>query len=123
MPLAYSPVTMSFDAEYPRAGNLLWSLRDLATTVEVRDFEARPIAQEATAGDARSPKIHVVLTFFAYARADAGRVRLALPEYCDDAGQAPHGRIGVDARGRHRLQRVGLHATCPRLAAGRGGAH
>jgi hypothetical protein len=69
MPLAYSPVTMSFDAEYPRAGNLLWSLRDLATTVEVRDFEARPVTEDATAGDARLPKIHIVLTLFAYARA------------------------------------------------------
>jgi hypothetical protein len=67
-PLAYSPVTMSFDAEFERAGNLLWSLRDLATTVEIRDFEARPVAEEATAGHVRSGTIHVVLTLFAYAR-------------------------------------------------------
>jgi hypothetical protein len=69
VPLAYSPVTMSFDAEYQRAGNLLWSLRDLATTVEIRDFEARPVAQHATASDASRPGIHVLLTLFAYARA------------------------------------------------------
>jgi hypothetical protein len=46
----------------------LWSLRDLATTIEVRDFEARPVAQEASAGAARSRRIHVVLTLFAYVR-------------------------------------------------------
>jgi hypothetical protein len=68
MPLAYTPVTMSFDAPYQEAGTLLWSLRDLATTIEVRDFEARPVAEEATAGAARSRKIHVVLTLFAYVR-------------------------------------------------------
>jgi hypothetical protein len=68
MPLAYTPVTMSFDAQYEEAGTLLWSLRDLATTVEVRDFEARPVAEEATAGAARSRTIHVVLTLFAYVR-------------------------------------------------------
>lgn len=68
VPLAYSPVTMSFDAEYERAGTLLWSLRDLATTVEIQDFEARPIAEEPTAGGARRRKIHVSLTLFAYSR-------------------------------------------------------
>jgi hypothetical protein len=67
-PLVYTPVTMSFDAQYEEAGTLLWRLRDLATTVEVRDFEARPVAQEATAGAARSRKIHAVLTLFAYVR-------------------------------------------------------
>ena len=67
-PLAYSPVTLSFDAEYERVGQLLWSLRGLATTVEIRDFEARPRADEATAGSARPRKIHVLLTLFAYAR-------------------------------------------------------
>ena len=67
-PLAYSPVTMSFDAEYERAGHLLWSLRDLATTVEIRNFEARPITEETTAGSARPRKVHVLLTLFAYAR-------------------------------------------------------
>lgn len=66
MPLAYSPVTMSFDAQYEQAGTLLWSLRDLATTVEVRDLEARPVAAEAVGGGAPSRKIHVVLTLFAY---------------------------------------------------------
>jgi hypothetical protein len=68
MPLAYTPIAMSFDAQYEEAGTLLWRLRDLATTVEVRDFEARPVAEEATAGAARSRKIHVVLTLFAYVR-------------------------------------------------------
>jgi hypothetical protein len=68
VPLAYSPITMSFDAEYERAGNLLWSLRDLATTVEIQDFEARPIAAEAGDGGARARTIHVALTLFPYTR-------------------------------------------------------
>lgn len=67
MPLAYSPVTMSFDAEYEHAGTLLWNLRDLATTVEIRDFEARPVAEGPLVANARSRRIHVVLTLFAYA--------------------------------------------------------
>jgi Tfp pilus assembly protein PilO len=74
-PLAYSPVTISFDAEYAQAGTLLWSLRDLATTVEVRDFEARPVAEAGTVGTKRSGKIHVILTLFAYVR--QGRVASA----------------------------------------------
>lgn len=70
-PLTYSPVTMSFDAEYARAGEVLWRLRDLATTVEVRTFEARPVTSEAASGSTAPPKIHVSLTLFAYARQDA----------------------------------------------------
>jgi hypothetical protein len=67
-PLAYSPVRMAFDAEYARAGDLLWSLRDLATTVEIRDFEARRVAEERAAGSVRPRRIHVQLTLFAYVR-------------------------------------------------------
>jgi hypothetical protein len=67
-PLAFTPVTMSFDAQYEQAGALLWSLRGLATTVEVRDFEARPVVEEATAGAARPRRIHVALALFAYVR-------------------------------------------------------
>jgi hypothetical protein len=60
-PLTYSPVTMSFDAEYARVGEVLWALRDLATTVELRRVEARPV--ENTQG-----RVHVTVTLFAYAR-------------------------------------------------------
>jgi hypothetical protein len=66
--LAYSPVTMSFDAEYAQAGELLWRLRDLATTVEIRTFEARPVSDDIPAGAAAQRRIHVSLTLFAYAR-------------------------------------------------------
>ena len=67
-PLAYSPVTMSFDAEYARAGELLWRLRDLATTVEIRSLEARPVVEDTPPTSAAKRRIHVSLTLFAYAR-------------------------------------------------------
>ena len=67
-PLAYSPVTMSFDAEYAHAGELLWRLRDLATTVEIRSLEARPVVEDTPATSAAQRRIHVSLTLFAYAR-------------------------------------------------------
>jgi hypothetical protein len=73
-PLTYSPVTMSFDAGYARAGEVLWRLRDLATTVEIRSFEARPVVNEVNSGSTATPKIHVSLTLFAYARQDAAAV-------------------------------------------------
>lgn len=69
--LAYSPVTMSFDAEYARVGELLWRLRDLATTVEIRNFEARPVIEDVPARSAAQRKVHVSLTLFAYARQNA----------------------------------------------------
>jgi hypothetical protein len=68
--LTYSPVTMSFDAEYARAGELLWRLRDLATLVEIRSFEARPVNLEDAAARPPSGRIHVSLALFAYARAE-----------------------------------------------------
>ncbi len=73
-PLTYSPVTMSFDAEYASAGEVLWLLRDLATTVEIRTFEARPVVNERAAGSTAPAKIHVSLTLFAYARQHAASV-------------------------------------------------
>jgi hypothetical protein len=69
--LTYSPVTMSFDAEYARAGELLWRLRDLATLVEIRSFEARPVTAEDAPARRLSGTIHVSLTLFAYARPEA----------------------------------------------------
>ncbi len=59
--LAYSPVTMSFDADFESAGGLLWRLRDLATAVEIRNVEITPIG-----GDLR--RVHVGMSLFAYAR-------------------------------------------------------
>ncbi len=50
-----------------RTGDLLWTLRDLATTVEIRDFEARPVVEEPATGDAAPRSVHVSLTLFAYA--------------------------------------------------------
>lgn len=42
VPLAYSPILMSFDADYAGLGGFLWRLRDLSTTMEVRSLEIRP---------------------------------------------------------------------------------
>jgi hypothetical protein len=64
--LSYTPVTMSFDAAYSGVGDVLWGMRDLATTVELRNVEVRP---------ADEGRVHVAITLFAYARpADAGGV-------------------------------------------------
>jgi hypothetical protein len=60
--LAYSPITMSFDAEYPQIGSFLWNLRDLATVIDVRSFELRPVPQRTRRLE------HVTLTLFAFAR-------------------------------------------------------
>jgi hypothetical protein len=60
-PLSYSPVSMSFDAEFADAGALFWQMRDLATTVELRNVEIRPLSAEPR-------KVHVTMSLFAYAR-------------------------------------------------------
>ena len=60
-PLTYSPISMSFDAEFASVGQLLWRLRDLATTVELRSLEIKPAASG-------SGRVHAALTLFAYAR-------------------------------------------------------
>jgi hypothetical protein len=75
-PLTYSPVSMSFDGEYARVGDLLWRLRSLATAVEIRELEIRPRLRGGAgpsgegASEARSVQdgVHVSLTLFAYAR-------------------------------------------------------
>jgi hypothetical protein len=67
--LAYTPISMSFDAEFARLGQLLWELRDLATTVEIRTIDVKPVAD--------GPRVHVVLTLFAYARSNTASVALA----------------------------------------------
>jgi hypothetical protein len=74
IPLAYSPVTMSFDADYARLGDFLWRLRDLATTVDVRSVEVRPRAATAPGTEAAAVSasedgsVHVAMTLFAYSR-------------------------------------------------------
>jgi hypothetical protein len=69
-PLAYSPITMSFDADFDRIGEFLWAMRDLATTIEIRSLEITPRAREGSAGGSAGP-VHVALTLFAYVRQSA----------------------------------------------------
>jgi hypothetical protein len=66
-PLAYSPLTMSFEAEYRHVGQFLWNLRDLATLVEVRRLEIKPQPERVR------PTLHVSLTLLAYAKPAAPR--------------------------------------------------
>jgi hypothetical protein len=61
MPLTYSPVSMSFDAEFAGVGALLWQMRDMATTIEIRNVDIKPISVDVR-------KVHVMLALFAYAR-------------------------------------------------------
>ncbi len=61
VPLTYSPVSMSFDAEFSRVAALLWQMRDLATTVEIRNVEIKPLPTDPR-------KVHFALSLFAYAR-------------------------------------------------------
>ena len=67
--VAYSPLTMSFDADYAHLGDFLWQMRDLATTMEIRRLDVSP--SRATAADGVATlkgKVHVSMTLFAYAR-------------------------------------------------------
>lgn len=72
-PLVYSPISMSFDAEYAAVGQFLWRLRDLATTIEIRSLEIRPAGADTR-------RVHVALTLFAYARRDADVVQTGGPQ-------------------------------------------
>lgn len=62
--LAYSPLTVSFDATYQALGRFLWGLRDLPTAIEIRSLEvtrpAKPFYQ--------SQFLHVELTLYAFQR-------------------------------------------------------
>jgi hypothetical protein len=60
-PLTYSPVSMSFDAEFGSVGTLLWKMRDMPTTIEIRIVDIKPLAADVR-------KVHVMLSLFAYAR-------------------------------------------------------
>jgi hypothetical protein len=77
IPLAYSPILMSFDADYASLGGFLWRLRDLATTIEVRSLEIRPrlgdgvVGTSAAARAAPDGRVHAGLTLFAYSRRSA----------------------------------------------------
>ena len=68
-PLAYSPIEMSFDADYAALGEFLWNVRDLATTVEIRRVSVKPLPR--VAGAPADGRVHVAVTLFAYARAAA----------------------------------------------------
>lgn len=60
--LAYTPVTVSFEASYARLGRFLWDLRELPTTIEIRSLAiTRPGADGF---------VQVTLVVFAYQRVD-----------------------------------------------------
>lgn len=61
VPLAFLPITMSFDATYAAAGQFLWNLRNGPTVVEIWTLAMTP----AEGADGR---VHVTLTLFAFAR-------------------------------------------------------
>jgi hypothetical protein len=73
-PLTLSPITMSFDAAYPDLGAFLWSLRGLATVVEIRSLELKPSPPSEQVTE------HVTMTLFAYARPAEASVHLAAAE-------------------------------------------
>lgn len=90
--LTYTPVTMTFDADYASLGEFLWRLRDFATTVELRKLDV--LRQSAPAGEIatrESDKVRVTLTLFAYTRVpDVTRVSdasLASPKPLAEAGR------------------------------------
>jgi hypothetical protein len=68
--LAYSPIAMSFDADYTRVGELLWNLRGLATAIEIRALEIKPRvrAADSEARTVNDRSVHVALSLFAYVR-------------------------------------------------------
>jgi len=72
-PLAYSPITMSFETGYQQVGQFLWELRDLATIVEIRKVEITPQPERA------QPTLHVAVAMNAYARPTPARTVGAMP--------------------------------------------
>lgn len=72
VPLAYVPITMSFDADYAGLGNLLWHLRDLPTLVEIRSVEVKPQRERGAA------TLRASITLFAYAQQTPARVPAAV---------------------------------------------
>ena len=73
VPLAYEPITLSFDAGYPVLGNMLWHLRDLPTLIEVRSIEVKPQHDRGAA------TLHASVTLFAYGQQPARRVPAVVP--------------------------------------------
>jgi hypothetical protein len=59
-PVAYAPVTVTFDATYAQLGRFFWNLRTLPTTVEVRSVGVLPAAEP--------PLLRVKLVLFAFRR-------------------------------------------------------
>jgi hypothetical protein len=74
VPLSYSTIPISFDADYATAGEFLWQLRELPTVIEIRSLDVKPATQAAPSADGGNPAargdgtITVSLTLFAYAR-------------------------------------------------------
>jgi hypothetical protein len=67
--LTYTPVTMTFAADYASLGEFLWRLRDLATIVEIRGLTlSRPGEGNAEAPPPVRGAVNATLTLFAYAR-------------------------------------------------------
>jgi hypothetical protein len=64
-PLAYSPVALSFDAEYAQLGSLLWNLREVATTVDINSLEVTRPSGDAGAAEGR---VRVSMVLLAYTR-------------------------------------------------------
>lgn len=65
--LAYTSISVSFEATYPALGRFLWSLRDLPATIEVRSLDVKRAA--TTADDDRFLQVDLVL--FAFQLGDA----------------------------------------------------
>jgi hypothetical protein len=80
VPLAYSVVPVSFDAEYERLGEFLWRLRDLPVVTEIRALDVRaagsPAGESQSASRSRPGRVRASLTLYVYAR---GTVSPATP--------------------------------------------
>lgn len=59
--LAYTPITVSFESAYSRAGEFLWRLRDLPTTIEIRSLELKSVSAETS-------QVRAALTILAFQR-------------------------------------------------------
>lgn len=77
--LAYSPIAMSFDADYSRVGELLWQLRGLATAVEIRGIEIKlRTGDDRLGAPVHDGRVHVTMTLSAYVRTSSINVAAGL---------------------------------------------
>lgn len=68
VPLKYSPVTLTANADYKSLGEFLWRLRVMPTIIEIRTLEISAPG-EASADDPGPPgSLRVSMTLFAYMR-------------------------------------------------------